>query len=132
MLFTYDEHGGYYDHVPPVPLVPPDSVKPIAPNGETFGDLYTWSGFRVPAVVVSPWAKRDYVSHVTYDHTSFLRLIETKWNLPALTNRDANANNLLDCVDFSRPSFEHPPSLAAAPVPVGEVGCYLQDPTSPV
>jgi phospholipase C len=132
MLFTYDEHGGYYDHVPPVPMVPPDGVKPQAPNGETFGDLYTWSGFRVPAVVISPWAKSDYVSHVVYDHTSFLRLIETKWNLPALTNRDANANNLLDTVDFSRPSFEKPPALAAATVPVGELSCYLQNPDSPL
>ncbi len=132
LLFTYDEHGGYYDHVPPVPMVPPDNVKPAAPNGETFGDLYTWSGFRVPAMVISPWSKADYVSHVNYDHTSFLRLIETKWNLPALTNRDANANTLLDCVDFSRPSFEEPPTLAAATLPTGEVSCYVQDPTSPL
>jgi phospholipase C len=132
LLFTYDEHGGYYDHVPPVPMVPPDSVKPNAPNGETFGDLYTWSGFRVPGIVVSPWSKQDYVSHVPYDHTSFLRLVETKWNLPALTNRDANANNLLDCVDFSRPAFAEPPTLTAAALPTDEVGCYLSDPTSPL
>jgi phospholipase C len=67
-----------------------------------------------------------------HDHTSFLRLIETKWNLPALTARDANASNLLDCVDFTQPSFEAPPDLASATLPTGEVSCYLQDPTLPV
>jgi phospholipase C len=132
MLFTYDEHGGYYDHVPPVPMVAPDNVPPQAPKGQTFGDLYTWSGFRVPAIVISPWSKPDYVSHVAYDHTSFLRLVETKWNLPALTNRDANANNLLDCVDLSRPAFEAPPGLSAAALPLGEPSCYLANPTSPL
>jgi len=130
MLFTYDEHGGYYDHVPPVPMVPPDGISPAVVDD--FGDRFSWSGFRVPAVVISPWSKADYVSHVVYDHTSFLRLIETKWNLPALTARDANANNLLDCVDFRRPAFATPPKLAPAPLPTGEPSCYLRDPTSPV
>jgi phospholipase C len=132
MLFTYDEHGGYYDHVPPVPLAPPDGIRPNVPGDETYGDMFSWSGFRVPGIVISPWSRPDYVSHVVHDHTSFLRLIETKWNLPALTARDANASNLLDCVDFTRPSFEAPPHLAAATLPTGELSCYLQDPTLPV
>jgi phospholipase C len=132
LLFTYDEHGGYYDHVPPPRAVRPDGVVPAVAGGDTYGDLYSYLGFRVPAVIVSPWAKRGYVSHVTHDHTSFLRLIETKWNLPALTYRDANASNLLDSVDFSRPSFEEPPALAAATLPAGAAACYLADPSSPV
>ena len=57
-------------------------------------------GLRVPAFVISPFAKRNYVSHVVHDHTSVLRFIETKFNLGALTRRDANADNLLDCLDF--------------------------------
>jgi phospholipase C len=132
LVFTYDEHGGYYDHVPPVRMARPDAVPPGVAPGDTYGDLYSWSGFRVPAVIVSPWAKRNYVSHVVHDHTSILRLIETKWNLPALTARDANASNLLDSLDFRRPSFEVPPALAAAPAPTGAVSCYAQKPSSPV
>jgi phospholipase C len=97
-----------------------------------YGAPFSWSGFRVPAVVISPYAKKDYVSHVVHDHTSFLRLIETKWNLPALTARDANASNLLDSIDFTRPAFAVPPTLAPATLPTGEVSCYLADPTSPV
>ncbi|HEY2428653.1 MAG TPA: alkaline phosphatase family protein, partial [Acidimicrobiales bacterium] len=132
LLFTYDEHGGYYDHVAPPPAVRPDGVRPGVAAGDTYGDLYSYLGFRVPAVVVSPWARKGYVSHVTHDHTSFLRLVETKWNLPALTYRDANASNLLDTLDLSRPAFEEPPALAAAALPTGALACYAQNPTSPV
>jgi phospholipase C len=63
------------------------------------------------------------VSHTVYDHTSILRLLETKWNLPALSNRDANANAMLDCFDFRAPAFLKPPVLAAAPLPTGAPAC---------
>jgi phospholipase C len=69
-------------------------------------------GFRVPCAVVSPWARPAHVSHQVYDHTSILKLVETKWNLPALTYRDANASGLLDMIDLSRPAFAQPPPLA--------------------
>ena len=117
LIWVYDEHGGYYDHVPPRPAVRPDDIRPDVPADQLDGDLYSWTGFRVPAVVVSPWARRDYVSHVQYDHTSILKLLETKWNLPALSDRDANATNLLDTLDLSakRPPFLTPPSLERAP-----------------
>ena len=66
-------------------------------------------------MIVSPYAKANYVSHVVHDHTSVLKLIETKWNLPALTYRDANADNLLDSLDFtSKPAF-HRSTNAARP-----------------
>jgi phospholipase C len=64
-----------------------------------------------------------------YDHTSILRLIETKWNLPALSARDANANNMLDCLDLRHPAFLVPPSLAPAPAPTGAPACIAADPT---
>jgi phospholipase C len=65
-------------------------------------------------VVVSPFARKHYVSHVVHDHTSILKLVETKWNLPALTFRDANADNLLDSLDLdARPAFLEPPDLPA-------------------
>jgi phospholipase C len=114
LIWCYDEHGGYYDHVPPPRAVKPDNVPPdihVPPDRPGGYDRY---GFRVPAVVVSPYAKPHYVSHVVHDHTSILKLIETKWNLPALTFRDANADNLLDTLDLrGRPRFREPPALAA-------------------
>jgi phospholipase C len=129
LVLTFDEHGGYYDHVAPVPAVRPDDIPPDVPAGDTYGDLYTWTGFRVPTVVVSPWARANYVSHTVYDHTSILRLVESKWNLPALSNRDANANAMLDCFDFRSPAFLTPPILAPAPPPTGAGACVVADPT---
>ena len=128
LVWTYDEAGGYYDHVPPPSAVPPDDVPPqllpIDPPGKF--DRY---GFRVPAGVVSPYARRDHVSHVTYDHTSVLKLVETKWNLPALTARDANAANLLDMVDFeASPAFRRPPTLPAPADPALLAGCATTGP----
>jgi len=130
LIWTYDEHGGYYDHVAPPAAIRPDGIAPQVT--ETYGDLYSYYGFRVPTVVVSPWARKDYVSHVVHDHTSILKLVETKWNLPALTYRDANASNLLDTVDLrGRPAFMDPPTLAAAATPTGAPACYASDPNLP-
>jgi phospholipase C len=69
-------------------------------------------------VIVSAYAKPSHVSHVLYDHTSVLALVERKWNLPALTYRDANANDLTDFLDLGaltaqRPAFPKLPPLAA-------------------
>jgi len=108
LIWVYDEHGGYYDHVPPPEAVEPDDRGPDGGGPWRF-DRY---GFRVPAVIVSPYARPDYVSHVLHDHTSILKLIETKWNLPPLTRRDAQADDLLDSVDLSGPpAFAVPPTL---------------------
>ena len=111
LIWTYDEHGGYYDHVPPPAAIAPDDVPPKLEPGDVAGG-YDRYGFRVPAVIVSPWARKDHVSHVVHDHTSILKLVHTKFNLPALTARDANADDLLDSLDFSgSPAFLHPPTL---------------------
>jgi len=112
LIWIYDEHGGWYDHVPPQPAVKPDNVPPALEPGDVPGS-YDYTGFRVPCCVVSAWSKKDYVSHRTFDHTSILKLVETKWNLPALTFRDANAHNMLDFFDLTakRPPFAEPPEL---------------------
>ena len=108
LVWCYDEGGGYYDHVPPPPAPEPDGRKPDVGGPWRF-DHY---GFRVPAVVVSPYARPDYVSHVQRDHTSVLKLIQRKWNLPPMTARDASADDLLDMVDFDAPpAFAVPPRL---------------------
>lgn len=128
LVWLYDEHGGYYDHVPPPAAPIPDNVPPSLNAGDPPGRFDRY-GFRVPAGVVSPYARRDFVSHTVYDHTSVLKLIETKWNLPALTNRDAHANNILDMVDFeSAPAFLHPPVLAAPANPAVRAGCLKTGP----
>ena len=73
-------------------------------------------GIRVPVVVVSPYSRKHYVSHRVYDHTSILRFIETRFDLPALTRRDANADPMLRLFRFRRASFATPPVLPAAPL----------------
>jgi phospholipase C len=112
LIITYDEGGGYYDHVPPPPAVPPDDIPPHiqVPPDQPGG--YDRLGFRVPCIVVAPFAKADHVSHLVYDHTSILKTIHRKWNLPCLTHRDAAANDLLDFLDLtSPPAFLTPPEL---------------------
>jgi phospholipase C len=123
LVWCYDESGGYYDHVVPPAAVVPDDIPPTIPPDGTPGSFDRY-GFRVPAGIVSPYARPGYVSHVVHDHTSVLKLIETKWNLPALTARDAAADDLLDSVDLTRPpAFLRPPTLAAPPDPAVLAGC---------
>ena len=104
------------------PPIRPDSIPPQLAAGDTPGGFDRY-GFRVPAVVVSPYARPNYVSHVVHDHTSVLKLVETKWNLPAMTYRDANASDLLDCLDLRRPAFAEPPRLPAPSNPSGVSRC---------
>ncbi len=135
LIWLYDEHGGYYDHVPPPPAVAPDDVAGhcLATSTPLLRTLlqaffprylrnvekldegphsYDQYGFRVPAVMVSPYARPDCVLSEVFDHTSVLKLIEQKWNLPALTRRDAAATSPIGALDFdSSPAFLTPPSL---------------------
>jgi phospholipase C len=128
LIWTYDEHGGYYDHVPPPAAIPPDDIPPNLQPGDPPGTFDQY-GFRVPAGVVSPYAKKDFVSHTVYDHTSILKTVEEKWNLPALTRRDANASSLFDMVDLrSKPAFLKPPKLPVAANPVPKEGCLTTGP----
>ena len=128
LVWCYDESGGYYDHVAPPKAVRPDSVAPKLGTGDKPGSFNRY-GFRVPAGVVSPYARPNYVSSVVHDHTSVLRLVESKWNLPALTYRDAAADNLLDSLDLtSPPAFLTPPALAAPADPAVLAGCLSTGP----
>jgi len=149
LLITYDEHGGYYDHVPPVGLPAPDDIPPeLAKYGATsFGDSFTYSGFRVPTILVSPWARANYVSNTVYDHTSIMRFLEYKYGLAPLTKRDGAATatvldssgnvvdvvahgNMTDLFDFSgAPAFPSPLLLPPPPVVESEVACLEQNET---
>jgi phospholipase C len=120
LVYTYDEHGGYYDHVPPPAAIPPDSIPPeLGPEDVPGGyDVY---GPRVPAIVASPYSRPNAVTNVAHDHTSVLATIEAKWNLPALTYRDANARTVADFLDVSSPALLEPPAIAEPPAPVEAV-----------
>ncbi len=99
LIYIYDEHGGYYDHVPPPAAIAPDTIAPKLQPGDPPG-AYTAYGPRVPAIVVSPYSPAGGVTSVVHDHTSVLATIQAKWNLPALTDRDANANTVMDFLDL--------------------------------
>jgi phospholipase C len=122
MLWTYDEHGGWYDHVPPPAAIPPDSIPPKLSSRDVPG-AYNIYGPRVPAVAVSGYAKPNAVTNVVHDHTSVLATIQAKWNLPAMTYRDANATTMADFLD-TRVRFPEPPKLAVpSDLTASEQGC---------
>jgi phospholipase C len=121
LIYTYDEHGGYYDHVPPPAAIAPDSIPPDLSPGDAPGG-YNLYGPRVPGIVVSPYSKPNAVTNTVHDHTSVLATIEAKWNLPALTYRDANATTVMDFLDVGRAAFREPPSTVVAPSPTGPSG----------
>lgn len=114
-ILAYDEGGGLYDHVAPFTVVAPDNTPPQLGPNDLPGD-FTLSGIRVPIIVISPFVKPHFVSHVNRDSTSILKLIETRFNLPALTARDAAGDDMTEFFDFVNPPFWlTPPALPAQP-----------------
>jgi phospholipase C len=115
LLIGRDEPGGTYDHVPPGPVPPPDAS---APPGE-LGFAFDRSGYRVPAVVVSPWVEPGSVYNEEYRHTSLIATLRKTWGLgEAFTQRDASARPF-DHV-FSRATPRDPgtwAAITARPVP---------------
>src|SRR5437763_1554444 len=93
----------------------PDNIPPMLQGGDVPG-MFDRYGIRVPVVVISPYSRKHYVSHRIYDHTSVLRFIETRFDLGALTRRDANADPMLRFFNFRRAAFATPPTLPTAPV----------------
>ena len=128
-ILTFDEFGGFYDHVPPQPAVSPDGIKPVdlvpgdictKGSGPTCDFVYT--GYRVPMLVVSPFAKKNYVSHTVADYTAWLKLVETRFNLPSLTKRDAAQMDMTEFFDFVNVPWITPPTPPAQPT---NGPCYL-------
>jgi len=83
IIVTYDENGGFWDHVPP-------------PQGDRWGP-----GTRVPAIVISPFARRGHVDHTSYDTTSIIKFITRRFGLEPLPGVRANAGDLIAAFDFS-------------------------------
>ena len=129
LFWTYDEAGGLYDHVAPQPMPSPDG---IAPKDLLSGDIcttstgpncnFTWTGYRIPLVVVSPYAKKNFVDHTVADYTAILKFIETRWSLPALTARDAAQIDMTEFFNFTNPPWTTPPS---PPAQNTSGACYL-------
>jgi phospholipase C len=130
LIFTFDEDGGLYDHVVPPTNVPsPDGIQPVdictgpsdprcafaalthsSPPYDPPGD-FTRYGFRVPLIVISPFTKAGYVSHVTTDYTAWLKLVEERFNLQPLNARDgwSGTSDMSDFFDFQNPPWATPP-----------------------
>ena len=119
LVINFDEWGGFFDHVPP-------PAAPIPPADQAAGNADGRRGFRTPMVLVSPFARRKHTSHVLYDHTSVLRMIEWRWGLEPLTVRDATAHNLARELDFKHVDLRalvYPvPAVAGTPCPVRPPG----------
>lgn len=112
IFLTWDDFGGFYDHVPP-------------PYSDQYG-----LGIRVPLIIISPYAMPGYISHTTYEFSSFLKLAEERFGLSALTDRDANANDMLDSFNFGQTPLQplvlqtrhcNPTSETAQNFPISQV-----------
>jgi phospholipase C len=129
-ILTFDEFGGFYDHVPPQPAASPDGIKPsdLKPNdycvppqtGVTCD--FTYTGYRVPLIVISPFAKKNYVSHTVADYTAWLKFVEKRFSLPNLTQRDATQMDMTEFFDFTNPPWTTPPTPPAQPT---NGPCYM-------
>jgi phospholipase C len=116
IIITWDDWGGWYDHVRP---------RKVVDDGVSWGSGYVY-GFRVPLIVVSPFAKPGYISHISHDFGSILNLIEEDFGLPSLGYADAYADDLFDCFDFN----QTPLVFRTIPAPLA-ADHFLNDKTPP-
>jgi phospholipase C len=126
-ILSYDEGGGLYDHVPPFTVPLPDAIAPgncpDANNGSfgycrvgKLGGTFDLTGFRVPVIVISPFAKPHFVSHTPREYTAILAFIEKTFNIPALSARDAfwqdPSRDMSEFFDFTAPNLLTAPTGA--------------------
>ena len=139
MIFTYDEWGGFYDHVPPQPATPPGDY--LSPFDLVPGDIcdkagqdlgvgtcdFAWTGYRVPLIVISPYSVKNFVSHNVRDTTAVLKMVETRFGLPPLTARDGSQMDMTEFFDFVNKPWATPP---APPAQIESGQCSLVPPAS--
>jgi phospholipase C len=144
-VLTFDEPGGLFDHVAPQPTVNPDGIHPVdlQPNDPCFGATtpgticdFSYTGYRVPVVVVSPYAKKNFVSHEMRDTTAILKLIETRFGLSNLTLRDKAQTPMNDATsgffDFDTAPYRIPPTNLPPQTVLPQSACFVNPPpTSP-
>jgi phospholipase C len=128
-IFSHDEFGGLFDHVPPQPAVSPDGIQPtdfqpgdVCASGGGSNCDFKQTGYRVPLIVISPFTRKHFVSHTVADYTAILKLIETRFKLPALTARDAAQMDMTEFFDFKNPPWATPP---VPPAQNMSGACYL-------
>jgi phospholipase C len=117
MFVNYDEWGGFFDHVSPV-LVPDDR------QSSNIDDNFGITGFRIPGVAISPYARRGYVSHMTVTHESILKLLSYRFGLGYLNRRHRYASNIGRSFDWENPNFDMP--NLPQPLPPITTPCDLQ------
>jgi phospholipase C len=125
MVITFDEWGGFFDHVAPPRVIAPNNLDSNVVNGKAL------LGFRVPTVIASPFTRaNNQIDSTVYDHTAVLKLIEWRWGLPPLTLRDASSEigNPVAKFNFSSPNASVPALPEPASVPA--VPCFLQGPAA--
>lgn len=110
LVITYDENGGFFDHVPP-PTTTDDTEAQFGVAG------FEQMGARVPTIVAGPYAKQNYVSSVVYDHTSALKHLQNHFELETLNPRMNAANDLMDCIDLERLAAGDPAPPIEIPLP---------------
>lgn len=104
LIITYDEHGGCYDHVSPPPAVPPDPNRPTGQYDFKFDRL----GVRLPTLLISPYIEPGSVIHTVFDHTSIIKTVTNRWDLPPLTERDKAASDLSQALTLEQPRSDFP------------------------
>jgi phospholipase C len=125
LVVLYDEHGGFYDHVPPPPAVAPDGH--VLPSF-AFNRL----GVRVPALLVSPWAERT-VLKIEFDHTSLLKYLTDKWGLGPLTDRVARAQSFGPAIRTTgQPRTDTPASVPVPQTATVPVAMLAAEPGEPL
>jgi phospholipase C len=131
LIVTWDEHGGFYDHVIP-PAAPPPSDTIMTAGASRFGFDFATYGVRVPAVVISPYVEKNLIDHRLYDHTSVLATTRELFGGDPFTARDASAKSLLPLLARSEPRQDAPRTL---PEPVEQPlapNQQIPDPDGPV
>jgi phospholipase C len=110
LIITWDEHGGFYDHVMPPRAIAPGDTMPGSQYNQ-WGFTFQQYGPRVSAVVISPLIPKNLIDHRLYDHSSIPATLESLFGLGSLTQRDANANNLMSLISLNTPRADTPAVL---------------------
>jgi phospholipase C len=125
IIITWDEHGGFYDHLPPSAAVAPGDTASDDDNNQ-YGFTFEQYGPRVPAVVISPLIPPNLIDHRLYDHSSIPATVEACFGLSPMTQRDTNAHNVMTLATLSTPRADAPTTLPT-PAQSGATDC---DPVS--
>jgi phospholipase C len=110
LIITWDEHGGFFDHVEPPAAVAPGDTAPTGGHNK-YGFTFERYGPRVPALVISPWIPKNVVDHRLYDHSSIPATVEKLFGIAPLTARDGTANSVLPLLSLAAARDDTPTTL---------------------